>query len=212
MPMPLTGIYAITDDKLQDPEQLPAAVEAALQGGISLLQYRAKTGSFDERQRTAATLQSLCDKYHVPLLINDDISLCQAVGAAGVHVGTQDASIAQAREILGINAIIGATCHDSLELAIAAQHAGASYVAFGRFFPSRTKPTASPADLALLSHARKAVSLPIVAIGGINAENGAAVRAAGADMLAVVHGIFGADDIYTNTAALVRVFSSQDND
>jgi len=205
--MPLTGIYAITDDELLPPLQLCAAVESALAGGIALLQYRSKQDYSATRLRTVRELQTLCAHYGVPLLINDDVELCASVGAAGVHIGRQDAPLAQARKRLGADAIIGVTCHASLADAIVAEQHGADYVAFGRFFPSHTKPTAPPADLALLTHARAALRLPIVAIGGINTENGAAVIQAGADMLACVHSVFGGPDVSAQTRALVALFS-----
>ena len=204
--MQFTGIYAITDDNLLAPDQLLAAVEAALSAGIRMLQYRSKTGSDSERLDTANALQVLCKNFHVPLIINDDVNLCIAVGAAGVHLGRQDADLHQARSQLGHDAIIGVTCHASLTLARAAEHAGADYVAFGRFFPSHTQPQASPADMALLTLARRELSLPIVAIGGINAENGAALRQAGADMLAVVHAIFGSRDVGASARKLVQLY------
>lgn len=205
--MHLSGIYAITDDDLLPPARLLTAVEAALAAGICLLQYRSKRDSETERLQTAHDLQSLCAGYGVPLLINDDVELCAAVGAAGVHLGRQDASLQTARERLGSSAIIGITCHASLADALVAEQQGASYVAFGRFFPSHTKPGAPPAELALLRQAQAALTVPIVAIGGINTENGAAVMAAGADMLACVHALFGGDDVDAQTRALVALYS-----
>lgn len=204
--MQFTGIYAITDDKLLSPKNLLPAVESALDAGICLLQYRSKHGSDAERLNTAGALQALCATYSVPLIINDDVELCSSVGAAGVHIGRSDADPRVARKRLGDRAIIGVTCHDSLDLALEAQQAGADYVAFGRFFPSLTKPLASPANLSLLTLAQQQLAIPIVAIGGINAENGAAVRQAGADMLAVVHAIFGSDDVRASTRHLVQLY------
>lgn len=204
--MQFTGIYAITDDKLLTPENMLSAVEAALDAGISLLQYRSKQGSSSDRHATASALLALCAAYRVPLIINDDLDLCLAVGAAGVHIGRQDADPRQARTRLGDQAIIGVTCHDSISMALEAEQAGADYVAFGRFFPSLTKPHASPASLSLLALARRQLTIPIVAIGGINAENGAALKLAGADMLAVIHAIFGCEDVRAGTRELVRLF------
>jgi len=206
--MRYTGIYAITDDQLLPPARLHTAVEAALMAGISMLQYRSKSGTDDERRRVAARLQSVCEAHQIPLIINDDVKLCLAVGAAGVHLGRQDAPLALARQRLGPEAIIGITCHASLDLALAAEQGGASYVAFGRFFPSHTKPEASQAPLSLLTEARARLSLPIVAIGGINAENGAAVCNAGADMLAIVHGIFGSDDVTASVRKCLQSLNS----
>lgn len=204
--MLFTGIYAITDDQLLPSEKLLVAVEAALGAGVRLLQYRSKVGTSSERLKTASDLLVLCNTYSIPLIINDDVALCSAVGAAGVHIGREDPDLQEARKLLGPRAIIGVTCHSSLTLAREAEQAGADYVALGRFFPSHTKPGASPADIPLLTEARRQLTVPIVAIGGINAENGAALRQAGADMLAVVHGIFGSENVDASTRKLVQLY------
>ncbi len=204
--MQFAGIYAITDENLLAPDQLLAAVEIALNAGICMLQYRSKTGSDADRLEMARALQKLCTACAVPLIINDAVNLCEAVGAAGVHLGRQDSELRQARRQLGPAAIIGVTCHASLPLALAAEQAGADYVAFGRFFPSHTKPQAPAAALSLLTQARRELTVPIVAIGGINAENGAAVRQAGADMLAIVHAIFGSSDVGASVHKLVQLY------
>ncbi len=145
--------------------------------------------------RQARALNLLCQQYQVPLLINDDIELALACGAAGVHLGQSDGSHAAARAQLGADAIIGITCHDSLELAAQAQHDGADYLAFGAFFPSQTKPSARPASMEILAQARSRFALPIVAIGGISVDNAGQLIEAGADMTAVVHALFAADAI-----------------
>lgn len=205
--MQLTGIYAITDDTLLPPDRLLAAASEAITAGIRTLQYRSKNTDAHLRLETARALQALCATHAIPLLINDDIELCAAIGAAGVHLGRQDAPLGDARALLGDEAIVGITCHASLEDALEAERRGASYVAFGRFFPSRTKPLAPPADLALLGAARAALNVPIVAIGGINTENGAAVLRAGADMLACVHALFGSEDVGRQTRAMVELYT-----
>ena len=204
--MQLSGIYAITDDiLLPEPTRLEA-VAAALGAGISLLQFRSKSGTRASRLKAAIELLVLCRAHHVPLIINDDVDLCLAADADGVHLGQRDAALESARTRLGPAAIIGVTCHSSVDSAVQAQLAGADYVAFGRFFDSATKPEAPPAQLAILGQAKAALSIPIVAIGGINAENGADVLAAGADMLAVIDAIFGDDQqVRQRTGALVRI-------
>jgi thiamine-phosphate pyrophosphorylase len=207
-PRPLRGVYAITDEALLPADLLLTRVEAALRAGLALLQFRSKLGSASERLRQAQALVDLCRHYDTPLLINDDIALCQRVGAAGVHLGQQDKGIAQARQLLGPDAIIGITCHAQLSLARQAQAAGASYVAFGRFFASHTKPSAPPADIAILPQARRELHIPVVAIGGITAENGAALIAAGADMLAVIHALFAFPDVESRTLKLNSLFTS----
>lgn len=209
--MTFYGVYAITDDRLQAPERLLESVRQALQGGISLLQYRSKNPDREQRQRQAGLLAALCRQYSVPLLINDDIQLCLDCGADGVHLGQSDQSVAAARALLGDKAIVGVTCHNSLALAMQAQQQGASYAAFGRFFPSRTKPSAPAAELAVLTEARAQLAIPVIAIGGINADNGASVIAAGADMIAVIDFLFAGADTKSRAQQLVNLFSSSAN-
>ena len=204
--MQLSGIYAITDDTLLPEHARLASVAAAIGAGISLLQVRSKSGTGESRLEAALELLGLCKTHHVPLIINDDVDLCLAADADGVHLGRQDVALEIARERLGPAAIIGVTCHASIDSAVQAQKAGADYVAFGRFFDSATKPEAPLAQLEILGQAKAALSIPIVAIGGINAENGAGVLAAGADMLAVIDAIFGDDErVKQRTEALVRI-------
>ncbi len=197
MPRPLSGLYAITDRKLADSSSVTLVkhVHQALEGGARVIQYRDKGSDKRRKIAEAASLLHLCYGYDVPLIINDDLLLAAEIGADGVHLGQDDISIHQARNILGGDAIIGISCHNRLELALDAQYAGANYVAFGRFFSSSTKPQALPANIDLLHHARLPLHIPIVAIGGITPENGTPLIEAGADMLAVIHGVFGQQDI-----------------
>ncbi len=205
---PLRGVYAITDENLLPGDLLFTRVECALRAGLALLQYRNKQGSDSERLQQARALVDLCRQYDTPLLINDDVPLCLAAGAAGVHLGQRDRALAEARRLLGPEAIIGITCHDRLALAREARAAGASYVAFGRFFASQTKPSATPADISILPQARRELDIPVVAIGGITAENGAALIAAGADMLAVIHALFAFPDVESRARKLNSLFTS----
>jgi thiamine-phosphate pyrophosphorylase len=195
----LRGLYAITDDSLQD--RLLTAVEAALIGGCRLLQYRSKSTDRARQLQEASDMLALCQQYTATLLINDDIALAQATGAHGVHLGQEDISLAEARLQLGPDAIIGITCHNALALARAAQEGGANYVAFGRFFTSSTKPSAQAADLSILVQAKAQLHIPVVAIGGITLDNAPAVVQAGADMLAVVGDLFAATDITSRARA-----------
>ena len=190
--MSLRGLYAITDSALLADGRLLPWVEAALEGGVRLLQYRDKSNDSARRLDEASQLKALCQQYGAQLLINDDLALASQLGV-GVHLGQEDGSLREARAELGPDAIVGATCHASLDLAAAAVEAGVSYIAFGRFFHSETKPGAPAATPELLQQARQHFNTPIVAIGGITLERAPQLLAAGADLLAVIHGLFGAD-------------------
>lgn len=185
--MPTRGLYAITGG--QTGPALTARVAGYLRGGARLVQYRDKSADHTRRESDARALLGLCREAGVPLLINDDIALAARIGAAGVHLGEDDADIAGARRQLGSTAIIGASCYNRLERARTALGEGADYVAFGSLFPSPTKPAAVRARPSLLTQARRELPCPIVAIGGITPDNGATVLAAGADLLAVIGGL-----------------------
>jgi thiamine-phosphate pyrophosphorylase len=188
--LPPGGLYAISDGPRPD---LLGVCEAALRGGTAMLQYRDKTDEPARRHQEASALTTLCARYHVPLIVNDDVELAAKVGAAGVHLGKGDATLADARARLGAQAIIGVSCYGSIERARRALHEGADYVAFGAFFPSPTKPNAQRTTPDLL-RAAKPLGLPLVAIGGITPDNGQLLLDAGADFLAVVSGVFAAAD------------------
>lgn len=189
--MTLRGLYAITDSQLLTGKLL-AYVEAALDGGLTLLQYRDKSSDDARRLREAEALRDLCARYNTRLIINDDAELAARLGV-GVHLGQTDGPLTPARALLGPKAIIGSTCHSQIDLAEQAAKEGASYVAFGRFFNSSTKPGAPTATLDMLDQARSQLKLPICVIGGITLDNAAPLVAHGADLLAVVHGLFGAE-------------------
>ncbi|MFK8069155.1 MAG: thiamine phosphate synthase [Gammaproteobacteria bacterium] len=180
------GLYAITsnNDSLM-------AVQAVLQAGTAVLQYREK---LKPNIVHARSLKRLCDQNNAVLIINDNPELARAVNADGVHLGEDDESLEQVREILGEDSIIGVSCYDSLGLAIEAEQRGANYVAFGAFFPSKTKQNTRRPDLDLLRKAKKKLSIPIVAIGGITPENASPLITAGADYIAAIHGVFGQSD------------------
>jgi thiamine-phosphate pyrophosphorylase len=188
MKCPKRGLYAITQPENKSLQQITQAVEAALKGGAVMVQYRDKTPI--DAYKLASELLKLCHAYQAPLIINDSIELALAVSADGVHLGKDDGDIAQARLRLGPQAIIGVSCYNDLDKAFMAASQGADYVAFGRFFPSGSKPLASAADIATLQLAKQQLQLPIVAIGGILPENGGQLVSAGADLLAVIGGIF----------------------
>lgn len=190
--MSLRGLYAITDSALLADGRLLPYAEAALAGGARLLQYRDKSNDATRRLDEASQLKQLCQQYGAELLINDDLALASQL-QVGVHLGRDDGSLREARQQLGPQAIIGATCQSDLAYAAEAIEAGASYIAFGRFFQSETKPGAPTATADLLIQARQRFTLPIVAIGGITTDRAPLLLDAGADLLAVVHGLFGAD-------------------
>ncbi|HNG10985.1 MAG TPA: thiamine phosphate synthase [Agitococcus sp.] len=202
----MTQLYLITDSQLLAGRLLPA-VEQALIGGAKLIQYRDKSTDTAKRLHEAQQLKDLCQCYNVPLIINDDLELAAQLGV-GVHLGQQDGSIALARQRLGQDAIIGATCHNSLEFAKQAATQGASYLAFGAFYPSSTKPLAQAADLQTLTQAKQLFSLPVVAIGGINLDNARPLIDAGADYLAVISDIFALPtaNICQQAEAYLRLF------
>lgn len=202
----LRGLYAITSEAIcTDDARLFSSVEAALTGGARMIQYRDKQANDATRRRRATPLLALCRQHRARLIINDDIDLAASCGADGVHLGRSDAPLAQARKQLGPDAIIGASCGNSFEHARLAANAGASYIAFGRFFASRTKPEAPPADLELLMQA-KTLNVSRCAIGGITPDNAPAVIAAGADWVAAVEGVFGAADIEAAARQYQKLF------
>ncbi|MBF7730928.1 thiamine phosphate synthase [Pseudomonas sp. N040] len=201
----LRGLYAITDSQLLADGRLLPYAEAALKGGATLLQYRDKSSNAAQRLREAEALHELCVRHGAALIINDDAELAARIGA-GVHLGQQDGSLAAARALLGPHALIGATCHARLELATQAVAEGASYVAFGRFFQSQTKPGDVCATPALLAAARRDIRLPIAAIGGISLDHAPALIAQGVDLLAVIHALFAAADA-TEVERRARAFS-----
>ena len=190
----LRGLYAITDAALCAQRGLEADVAAAIRGGAVMIQYRDKSTDHARREQEARTLLALCREQRVLLIINDDVELARAVGADGVHLGGEDAGLRAARSRLGQDAIIGISCYDSLELARKARTAGADYLAFGAFFDSPTKPVSVRVPLALLREASDNLRIPLVAIGGITPDNGAALVKAGASLLAVISGVFGDKD------------------
>lgn len=204
---PLSGLYLLTDHHLTDKMGVVPAVAAAIQGGARIVQYRNKHANRERKLWEIRDLITLCKPLGIPLIVNDDTDLAAETGADGVHLGTEDGALADARKLLGKEAIIGVSCYNSLERAREAAAEGASYIAFGRFFPSQTKPRAVLATPDLLQQARAELQLPLCAIGGIDHENGGTLVEAGADLLAVIHSVLGAPDITraaTEIAALYK--------
>ncbi len=208
MKINLAGIYPITNDAVLARSDYESVIHDVIEGGAAMLQFRAKHGDRNKARKQAKALLEICREYATPLIINDDVALCAAIGADGVHLGIDDANIDDARLELGPDAIIGATCHDSLTLAEEAEQAGASYAAFGSIFPSSSKPAAAPASPSVLLAARIILTVPVAAIGGINRNNAESTFIAGADMLAVVGGIFDAPDPGAAMRELVQIYAA----
>ncbi len=206
-PLPQKGLYAITPNTPKTAVLLKK-VELALKGNIALLQYRDKTSSTDEKVFRANAIHQLCLKYKVPLIINDDPELALVCEAEGVHLGQADGSVEHARALLGESAIIGVTCHHDLSLAMTAEQQGANYVAFGRFFHSSTKPGTPFATLETLVKAKKTLSIPVVAIGGIKPCNAKPLVSKGADYLAVAEHIFTSNNISESCRDFAALFSA----
>ncbi|MHB0972626.1 MAG: thiamine phosphate synthase [Thiobacillus sp.] len=199
------GVYALTPETA-DTERLLAQVEAALTGGVAAVQYRDKSGDVARRHEQASELVALCRRFGVPLIVNDDLRLADLTDADGVHLGRDDGSLREARIILGKDKFVGASCYQSLELAQAAQAAGADYVAFGSFFASPTKPATPRAGPDLLREAAPVIRVTLVAIGGITLANAPRLLDAGADCLAVLSALFDAPDIRASAHDLNQLF------
>ncbi|UQB42680.1 thiamine phosphate synthase [Thiomicrospira microaerophila] len=204
--MKLSGLYAISDPGLSPGLLVIDHVRQALEGGARIIQYRDKTSPFLQQVEIGKQLKKLCDDYQAWLIINDSVELALACEAKGVHLGKQDVSLPQARSALGKHAIIGVSCYNDLARAKQMQDTDANYVAFGRFFPSKTKPHAPQADLNTLKQAKKMLAIPIVAIGGITQANAPSLISAGADSLAVIQGVFAQPDIRQAAHDISRLF------
>ena len=203
----ISGLYAVTPASSDTPGLL-AGVKSALDGGARLLQYRNKGTDAALRRAQGSALLALCRRYEVPLIINDDLDLALELNAAGVHLGSDDGSLGAARNRLGRTKILGASCYRQLASALEAQEAGADYVAFGSFFASGVKPTAVRAPLDLLVEAKRRLSVPVVAIGGITLDNAPQLIAAGADAVAVISALFGAADVRAAAKGFTTLFGA----
>jgi thiamine-phosphate pyrophosphorylase len=199
------GLYAVTPDE-PDIGLLTRKVRKALAGGARFVQYRNKSANAALRREQGTALLALCREARIPLVINDDLDLARAIGADGLHLGREGISIAAARALLGEGRLLGVSCYDRLELALAAREAGADYVAFGSAFPSATKPGATRAPLSLYREAKAHLGSPVVAIGGITTENAHTVIEAGADAVAVISALFDAPDIEATARSFSRLF------
>ncbi len=200
------GLYVVTGAEYVDAGRLAGAVRHAIIGGARMVQYRDKSGDHGLRRREAARLRDICHEHEALFIVNDDVRLAADCGADGVHLGRDDADIEQARNRLGGDAIIGASCYNLFGRASRAVDAGADYVAFGSFFSSQTKPGATRAEADVLTRARNELDTHIVAIGGITADNARQLIRAGADMLAVCGGVFDHRDPESAARHLARLF------
>ncbi len=200
-----SGLYAITDCENITTAQLLEKTECILDVGIALLQYRNKTEDYRQKKNLALQLQSRCHKYTTPFIVNDDLRLAHEIAADGIHLGKNDPDIKTARHILG-NSIIGLSCYNDFQRALFAEQSGADYIAFGAFFSSNTKPDALKADVDLIVKAKKNLTTPIVAIGGITPENAKTLIDAGADYIAVVNGLFSTTHTANATLAYNALF------
>lgn len=204
---PLGGLNVITDQHLMPRDRFVDMVEAAVRHGARIVQLREKQTPPEDMIRLGRSLLTITHRYGALLLINDDPEIARAIGADGVHVGREDATVPEARALLGPDAIIGVTCYGQIERAVTAVQEGADYVAFGTPFPSPTKGTQGRTPLTIYRDVKQHVSVPVFAIGGINIDNAQQVRDAGADAISVVSGVFGAPDVGAAAKALAEIFS-----
>ncbi|MES2325081.1 MAG: thiamine phosphate synthase [Pseudomonadota bacterium] len=201
----MRGLYLVTPN-WTDTGRMLACTRAALEGGASLVQYRNKDAGAELRREQATALLALCRQYARPLVINDHLALCAELDADGVHVGGTDASVAEARALLGPGKIVGASCYGDLALAHAAARSGASYAAFGGFYPSLVKQYSFSTAPEIVTRALDEIALPLVVIGGMTPANAAPLVARGAHMVAAITSVYTADDPRDAARAFGRLF------
>lgn len=201
----MKGLYLVTPD-WDDTDKLVAASEQAITGGATLLQYRHKTASDKLRAEQAEALLALCRRMKVPLIINDHVDLCMQLDADGIHVGGTDASVADVRTRIGKDKIIGSSCYGDLQLARDAAASGASYIAFGGFYPSRVKKYAVTTPPSIITRAMAELTLPICVIGGMTVDNSRPLVALGAHMVAAISSVYSTDDPRSAASAFAHLF------
>lgn len=204
--MSMKGLYIVTPD-WDDTDKMVSATEAAIKGGVSLVQYRHKTATPALRKEQASQLLALCRRYNRPFIINDFIELCMELDADGIHVGGTDAPVAEVRKLIGREKILGASCYGSLDLAKTAHEAGASYVAFGGFYPSRVKKYEVTTPVDIITRAKEQLPVPVVVIGGMTQENSVPLIKAGTDMVAAISSVYMQDDPQASAQAFVKLFN-----
>jgi thiamine-phosphate pyrophosphorylase len=203
----LSGLYIVTPD-WDDTERLLDVTEQALLGGANLVQYRHKTAGAVQRREQAAALLKLCRRFDKPFIINDHVELCLELDAEGIHVGGRDASVAEVRAQVGNSKIVGASCYGDLQLARGAEQAGASYVAFGGFYPSRVKKYPVTTAINIIGDAKAALSVPNVVIGGMTVDNVRPLVQAGADMVAAISSVYSAENPREAATQFSKLFSA----
>lgn len=203
----MKGLYLVTPD-WDDTKKMLDVTEAGLRGGAALVQYRHKTASPELRREQAAQLQALCRRYGRPFIINDFVELCLELDADGIHVGGTDAAVAQVRAAVGPSKIVGSSCYGSLQLARDAHAAGASYVAFGGFYPSRVKKYEVTTQPEMVAQAKREIPLPNVVIGGMTQENSAPLVKQGADMVAVISSVYMVDGPEEAARGFAKLFAA----
>jgi thiamine-phosphate pyrophosphorylase len=207
----MQGLYLVTPN-WDDTDRLLDLSEQALaagRDGIAMLQYRHKEAGPELRLAQATALLALCLRYGVPFIVNDFVELCEQIDADGVHLGGTDAEVAQVRARLGSGKIIGASCYGDMPRALDAQAAGASYVAFGGFYPSRVKKYAVTTKLEILDQAREAIAVPTVVIGGMTPENAAPLVDRGANMVAAISSVYQADSVAAAVGRFLALYKMQ---
>lgn len=202
----MKGLYLVTPD-WDDTDQLLSVTESALKAGIAMLQYRHKTATEALQRHQATALRDLCRQYKVPFIINDHLALCEEIDADGVHVGGTDATVAAVRSVMGPDKIIGASCYGDLQRAHDAAAAGANYVAFGGFYPSRVKKYEVSTPVDIISRAKAALTVPVCVIGGMTPENAVPLVNEGADLVAAISSVYQHEHPASAAADFVRLFA-----
>ncbi len=203
----MKGLYLVTPD-WDDTQKMLEVTEAGLRGGAAIVQYRHKTASPELRREQASQLQVLCRSYGRPFIINDFVELAIELDADGIHVGGTDTAVAQVRAVVGPSKIVGSSCYGSMQLARDAYAAGASYVAFGGFYPSRVKKYEVSTPPEIVAQAKKEIPVPNVVIGGMTQENSVPLVKQGADMVAVISSVYMVDDPEAAARAFAKLFAA----
>lgn len=206
----LEGIYAITDEVLTPKPSIIQQVEKALDAGAKVIQLREKTSTDDELEDIAKALQQLCTKKGATFFINDRVQLARKIGADGIHVGFTDQTVKETRKEVGGQMLIGVSCYGDVDRAKQVVKDGADYVAFGAFYPSKTKPKADVVSKEVISKAKEQLDVPVCVIGGIHRGNISEIKTYQPDMYALVSDIFGSGDIKIAVTELVNNVSNSE--